>query len=387
MELNKSLASGLLERIGESKGRLINEHAGEGGADSALVREGPVADHEKGMAWIVELLTDPKAGAIRDASQIDAVGHRVVHGGESFQKPTLIDGPVIAAIRKNIPLAPLHNPANLVGIEVARAFFPDAPHVAVFDTAFHQDLPPRAFHYGLPHEFYQKYSIRRYGFHGTSHQYVAKQAASVLGKPLPDLNLITIHLGGGSSITAIKKGKSVDTSMGMTPLEGLVMGTRSGDLDPSIPFHLAEVSGMSFPEIIDVFNHRSGLKGLCGTNDMREVLKKREAGDPRAGLAIDVYTYRLKKYIGAYFAALGDVDALVFTAGVGENSSEIRAEACNGLENFGIELDLEKNMKNDSGPFEIHSEKSRVKVLVVPTDEELEIANQTMEVIKEVEGK
>jgi acetate kinase len=355
------LASGVLERIGEEAG---------------------VRDHRAGMEQIVRSLTDPGQGVIRAAAEIAAVGHRVVHGGEAFRRPVLIDEQVLAAIRQNVPLAPLHNPANLVGIEVARSLFPGVPQVAVFDTAFHQTLPPRAFRYGLPRELYERHRIRRYGFHGSSHQYVAKEAARRLGRPLAELNLITIHLGNGASITAIAKGQSVDTSMGMTPLEGLLMGTRSGDLDPSILFHLAEFFSMTVGEIHNLLNQQSGLKGICGENDMREILKRRAAGDKLAALAVEIYTYRIKKYIGAYYAVLGEVDALVFTAGVGENAPEIREQACAGLQRLGIALDPEKNADPSGGLREIQSTESSVKVLVIPTNEELEIARQTLEVLQ-----
>jgi len=375
------LAAGVLERIGEARSKLTHQAVGSG-VNRALVQEGAVADHREGMKRIVALLTDPQSGVIRDAAEIAAVGHRVVHGGEAFQRPVLIDDQVLAAIRKNVPLAPLHNPANLVGIEAARAPFPNVPQVAVFDTAFHQTLPPRAFHYGLPRELYEQHRIRRYGFHGSSHQYVAKEAARLLGRPLAELNMITIHLGNGASITAIEKGKSVDTSMGMTPLEGLLMGTRSGDLDPSILFHLAEFFSMTIGEIHDLLNQQSGLKGICGENDMREILKRRAAGDKLAALAVEIYTYRIKKYIGAYYAVLGEVDALVFTAGVGENAPEIREQATAGLQRLGIVLDPEKNRSSESGPREIQSKESPVKVLVIPTNEELEIARQCLEVLQ-----
>ena len=381
MEDSRVLASGLLERIGEVAGKLTHQVLPAEAKRPPLVEEGAVRDHRAGMERIVALLTDPKQGVVRDAAEIAAVGHRVVHGGEAFSRPALIDEQVLAAIRANVPLAPLHNPANLVGIEVARSLFPQAAHVAVFDTAFHQTLPPKAFHYGLPHELYQRHRIRRYGFHGSSHLYVAKEAARRLGRPLTELNLITIHLGNGASITAIEQGRSVDTSMGMTPLEGLLMGTRSGDLDPSILFHLAEFFRMSAAEIHNLLNQQSGLKGICGENDMREILKRRAAGDRLAALAIEIYAYRIKKYIGAYSAVLSLVDALVFTGGVGENAAEVREQACAGLHNLGIILDPAKNRSAESGARAIQSAESRVQVLVVPTNEELEIARQTLEVL------
>jgi acetate kinase len=308
----------------------------------------------------------------------------VVHGGETFRAPTIIDEEVIAAIKENIPLAPLHNPPNLVGIEVARNIFPEAPQVAVFDTAFHQTIPMESFLYAIPFELYEKHRIRRYGFHGTSHVYVAEKAAEFMGHPLNDLNLITIHLGNGASMAAIKKGRSVDTTMGMTPLAGLVMGTRSGDVDPALPFFLAEHLGISVKQIDDLLNKQSGLKGICGSNDMREVIEKKDAGDVKAKLALDIYIYRIKKYIGAYFAVLGRLDAIVFTAGVGENSPFIRERCCQDLHKLGIEIDLQRNNQTQEGIREISPPGSQVKVLVVPTDEELEIAEETKGVLEKI---
>jgi acetate kinase len=289
----------------------------------------------------------------------------------------------MAAIRETSPLAPLHNPPNLTGIEVSRALFPDAPQVAVFDTAFHQTIPMKAFLYAVPFELYRKDRVRRYGFHGTSHAYVAERAADYLGRPPDDINLITIHLGNGASMAALKKGKSIDTTMGMTPLAGLVMGTRSGDVDPALPFFLADHLGMSLKEIDTLLNKESGLRGLCGANDMREVIEKNNAGDERAHSALEVYTYRIKKYIGAYYAALGSLDAIVFTAGIGENSPEIRELSCQGLKKLGIEIDAVKNRTADKGEREISTPESAVKILVIPTNEELRIAQETMKVLEE----
>ncbi len=281
-----------------------------------------------------------------------------------------------------IPLAPLHNPANLLGIEVALESAPEVPQVAVFDTAFHQSLPPYAFRYALPQDWYERHRIRRYGFHGTSHGYVAGQAAAHLNKPLTSVNLITLHLGNGASVAAIKNGNSVDTSMGLTPLEGLIMGTRSGDIDPAIIFYLVRKADLSQNEIESLLNKHSGLKGVCGVNDMREIAQLADKGDEPARLAIEMYCYRIKKYIGAYYAVLGDVDALVFTAGIGENAAGIRLQSCEGLAHLGIEIDEKKNEFNTSGIFEIQSDASAIKILVIPTDEELEIAEQTVEKIK-----
>jgi acetate kinase len=326
---------------------------------------------------------DEKHGIIKDKSEISAVGHRVVHGGETFQSPTIINDKVISAIKENIPLAPLHNPPNLEGIEVARSIFPDSPQVAVFDTAFHQTIPQKAFLYALPYHLYKKDKVRRYGFHGTSHAYVAEKCADHLGRPLTELNLITIHLGNGASMAALKKGQCVDTTMGMTPLEGLVMGTRSGDVDPALPFFLSDHLKMSLQEIDKLLNKESGLKGLSGTNDMREVMEKRDAGDERAKMALKVYTYRIKKYIGAYFAVLGNLDSIVFTGGIGEHSAEIRDLSCRRLERLGIQIDPAKNNENKEGIREIHVDGSDVKILVIPTNEELKIAQETKRVIDE----
>jgi acetate kinase len=351
MDSLQALASGMAEKIGENSGVLTHKRILASGKSAKKVEEGAIADHHQGLNRIVELLVDRDHGVIRNKSEISAVGHRVVHGGEAFHATTIIDEEVLAAIKENIPLAPLHNPPNLVGIEVARSIFPDSPQVAVFDTAFHQTIPMRAFLYAIPFELYQKDRVRRYGFHGTSHVYVAERAADYLAKPLGKVNLITIHLGNGASMAAIKKGKCIDTTMGMTPLAGLVMGTRSGDIDPALPFFLADHLGMSLKDIDTLLNKESGLKGMCGSNDMREVIQKRNGSDERAKVALEVYTYRIKKYIGAYYAVLGTLDGIVFTAGVGENSPEIREMCCHGLNELGIDIDSVKNerVKREKG--------------------------------------
>ncbi|MGI9343375.1 MAG: acetate/propionate family kinase, partial [Gammaproteobacteria bacterium] len=328
MAKREVLAAGLMERIGEPQARLKHRHRKAGAMQESL-REGAVADHREGFAWIGEALRN--SGVVSGPEDLSGVGHRVVHGGDAFQAAALIDARVVARIREQIPLAPLHNPANLVGIEVAMAGIPDVPQVAVFDTAFHHSMPPHAYRYALPDELYGAHRVRRYGFHGTSHAFVAKQAALYLGQPLDTLNLISLHLGNGASAAAIENGRSIDTSMGMTPLEGLVMGTRCGDLDPAIVFFLARETGLDNDALESLLNRDSGLKGICGVNDMREVLRRVEDGDERAELAIDIYAYRIKKYIGAYCAALGRIDAIVFTAGIGENSPDIRSRACSGL--------------------------------------------------------
>ncbi len=382
MTTSSALASGLIERIGEPQGILT--HTNHPGTDdeNQTVREEPIADHEAGMRLVQELLADPEAGVVADASDIQAVGHRVVHGGETFRSSARIDQEVMAAIEKTIPLAPLHNPANLMGIRVARELLPDAPQVAVFDTAFHQTMPPHAYHYALPHEYYEKLGVRRYGAHGTSHKYVAEQAAGLLGRPLGDLNLVTAHLGSGASICAIDKGRSIDTSMGMTPLAGVIMGTRSGDLDPGALMYIADQKGYSVAEIDRVLQKESGLKGICGSNDMRDIHARAAEGDERARLALDMFIYRIQHYMGAYFFALGKVDALVFTAGIGEHDPITREKCCEGLEHFGLLLDREKNQTGRGQARETSKPDSPVKIFVIPTNEELEIARQTVEVLK-----
>ena len=373
------LASGIIEQIGESQSIHKYHLPDENGEMQESINTQITPDHQQGLTNIIHLMQ--KSGVIQDASDLSAIGHRVVHGGELFHQPTLIDEAVLTGIRNMIPLAPLHNPANLMGIEVTMQFAEDIPQVAVFDTAFHQSLPAHAFLYAIPKELYQQERIRRYGFHGTSHCYVAKQAANFLSKPLHDLNLITLHLGNGGSVTAIKQGKSIDTSMGMTPLEGLVMGTRSGDIDPAIPFYLNQNSNMSSEEINTMLNKESGLKGICGENDMRAIHKMADAGDENAQLALDMYCYRIKKYIGAYCAVLGHVDALVFTGGIGENDAQTRAQICEGLGLLGLSIDPNKNMQRDTNTIDINDNKSVVSILVIPTNEELEIAMQSMKCI------
>jgi acetate kinase len=371
------MASGLAEKIGESNSILTHQYMTAAGEEKKQVERSRIADHHKGLQRIVDLLIDPETGIIGDRSEITAVGHRVVQGGDSFQATTLIDDRVIADIEACIPLAPLHNPANLMGIEVARKIFPDAAQAAVFDTAFHQSLPAEAYLYAIPFEYYEKYKIRRYGFHGTSHAFVAEQAAAFLKQPLAQLNLITLHLGNGASMAAIRGGRSVETTMGLTPLAGLVMGTRSGDLDPSIFDFLADHEGMSPKALDELLNTKSGLLGLCGDNDMRQVIQKMEAGDRRAAMAFGVFTHRIKQYIGAYMACLGRVDALVFTAGIGENAPLVRERSCLDLQALGIELDSHRNEERANGMREISATGSRVKVLVIPTNEELRIAQET----------
>jgi acetate kinase len=374
------LATGLLEQIGETGCRLTHRSRSAQGDMAEIIKTPPVENHQAGFQLIGSVLNE--TGAVGDTGELFGIGHRVVHGGEKFREPTIIHPEVIETIRRLIPLAPLHNPSNLLGIEVALAFARNVPQVAVFDTAFHHTIPPYAFRYALPQALYADHGVRRYGFHGTSHFYVAKQAAIRLKRPLTSLNLITLHLGNGASVTAIKNGKSVDTSMGMTPLEGLIMGTRSGDIDPAIIFYLGRQAGDSPQEIESMLNKQSGLKGISGLNDMREIGQLAAKGNKAARLAIDMYCYRIKKYIGAYYAAMGRIDALVFTGGIGENAADIRSHCCRGLSQLGIAVDEKKNNRETKGILEIQSTTGAVRLLVIPTDEELEIAEQTVECIK-----
>ena len=379
------IASGVLERIGESNSLLKHRWMNEEGTYNHVEESRHVPDHRAGFDWIVEV--NEKTESTADRGELCGIGHRVVHGGEAFHEPTLIDDKVVATIREMVPLAPLHNPANLIGIEVARERRPDVPQVAVFDTAFHQSMPARAFHYAIPRELYSEYHVRRYGFHGTSHHHVAKKAAEHLNRPLDTLNLITLHLGNGASAAAVKGGRSVDTSMGMTPLEGLIMGTRCGDIDPAIHFYLGKETGRSMAELEAMLNKESGLKGICGANDMREITGLAQGGDAQAQLAIDMYCYRVKKYIGAYAAVLGRVDAVIFTGGIGENAAVVRKKCCEDLACLGIAVDDQKNGSLSEDSPEIQIEESSVKVLVISTNEELEIAHQTYELISGMESR
>lgn len=370
----RSLASGLVERIGSAGGRLRHTRDGE-----STTRDVDAGDHGAAFAAMTEAFA--ALGPDLDDVGLVAVGHRVVQGGARFGRPVEIDDDVEHVIDELADLAPLHNPANLQGIRAARRRFPDLPHVAVFDTAFHLTIPPHAHTYAIDAEVARTHRIRRYGFHGTSHAYVSREAARVLGRDPADVNVIVLHLGNGASAAAVRGGVSVDTSMGLTPLEGLVMGTRSGDIDPAVVVHLVRHAGMDVDEVDDLLNKRSGLLGLSGRQDMRDLVAAAEDGDEAAVLALDVYCYRVRSYLGAYTAALGRVDAVVFTAGVGENSAPVRARSLAGLQALGIELDEEANAAPGRGARDVATSGSRVRVLVVPTDEELEIARQTVAVI------
>ncbi len=379
MEPLAVLASGVCEKIAEKKGSIRIEYGTE--CLSILERSLRITDHLAGFVLIEQLLESLKI--VDDFKELDAIGHRVVHGGALFHKAVRIDTNIMAKIEELIPLAPLHNPSNLSGIEVMKQLAPNVKQVAVFDTAFHQTMPQSAYLYALPYALYENDKIRRYGFHGTSHNFVVKVAANHLGVSLNTLNIITLHLGNGVSAAAVQKGESIDTTMGMTPLEGLMMGTRSGDIDPAIILYLLNNSAMSTEEVDTLLNKKSGLKGICGVNDMREIIALSDDGDEKAELALEMFTRRIKKQIGAYTALLGNVDVLIFTGGIGEHASLIREKACEGLEeSLGIKLDSEKNCVSKKGLFEIGSTQSRVKVLVVPTDEEQEIAYQTNMLLK-----
>lgn len=381
MARRETIGVGLVERIGEAQSR-IKHRALLDGREETVVRELVIENHRRGLQEVSQLLMNPTMGVIQSPAEIAAVGHRVVHGGEQFSEPTVITERVKQVVRDLAPFAPLHNPPNLQGIEVAEEIFPEATQVAVFDTAFHQTLPPSAYRYAIPNRFYQEHGIRVYGFHGTSHLYVTKRASEFLNQPACETNLITAHLGNGASITAVRGGQSVDTSMGFTPLPGLIMGSRCGDIDPAIVFYLGTQLGMSFSQIDRMLNKESGLIGISGANDLRDIEDRQGQGDAAAQLALDMYTYRIKKYIGAYMAALERVDALVFTAGVGENSSYVRWHACRGLNHLGIVLDRERNERGANGAaVEIQAADSPVKVLIIPTNEELEIATQTQAVL------
>jgi len=371
---NNSLVSGIIEQIGEKISHAkIKFEGGE------LEKTTSIPNHKIGLEIMNSLLIESKI--IKDLCELDGIGHRVVHGGEEFSKPTIIDKNVIAQIEKLIPLAPLHNPANLEGIKSSIEHCPNVPQVAVFDTAFHASIPPHAYMYALPYETYKKDGVRRYGFHGTSHHFVSKEAAKYLDIDMDKLNAITLHLGNGASMSAVKNGKSIDTSMGLTPLEGLIMGTRCGDIDPAIIFYLARVEGLSIDELDNMLNKKSGLKGICGNNDMREIGEMAEEGDKKAKLALEMFNYRIKKYIGSYSAVLGRVDCLIFTGGIGENDIKVRENSCSNLENMGISLDLKKNDQRAKEIIEISKKDSKVKILVIPTNEELEIALQVKSLI------
>lgn len=374
---DRCLAKGIVERIGTDEASLRLEAP----TKQSTPHIGELLDHQSALARILVALKD--CGVIADVSQVQAVGHRVVHGGEQFSHSVMIDEEVAKAIQLCSELAPLHNPHNLRGYYVARKVMPQVPQVAVFDTAFHQSLPPRAYLYGIPYTYYRRYKIRRYGFHGTSHRYVAFRFRQLFGKGREDVNLITCHLGNGCSMAAIEKGKSIDTSMGFTPLEGLVMGTRSGDLDPAIILYLMSKDELSLHDVSTLLNKFSGLYGLSGeSNDMRELLTASAKGDEQAKIAIDVFAYRIRRYIGAYTAAMGHVDGLIFTGGIGENAPLVRDKACERLGELGFLVDPARNQSMVGKEGEISADSSRARVMVIPTNEELLIARDTFRCVR-----
>lgn len=378
-ESEEVIAKGLCERIGIEGSCLV--YTPQGGEKQKT--ESPMADHTAAIKMVLDALTDEKTGVVKDLAEIGAVGHRVVHGGENFSQATIIDDEVIKAIEDCNDLAPLHNPANLIGIQACRALMPNTPMVCVFDTAFHQTMPEKAYLYGIPYEYYEKYKIRRYGFHGTSHSYVSKRAAQVLGAKYEDLKLIVCHLGNGASVSAVKNGECVDTSMGLTPLEGLIMGTRSGDLDPAIIEFLCHKENKSVEEVLTILNKKSGVLGMSKnlSSDFRDLEDAYLAGDENAVRTMDAFCYRVAKYIGAYTAAMNGVDAICFTAGLGENSPFVRDKVCEYLGYLGIELDEEQNQKRGEDLI-ITKPQSRTKVLAIPTNEELAIARETAALVK-----
>ena len=377
METESVLAKGLAERIGIDGSRLKHTPAGK----KAVIIEEEMKDHNKAVQMVIDALTNPEYGVIADMSEIGAVGHRVVHGGETFTSSVKVDEKVIAAIEECSDLAPLHNPANLIGIRACQAIMPETPMVVVFDTAFHQTMPEEAYLYGIPYEYYKKYKVRRYGFHGTSHKYVSQRAAAILDRPIEDLKIIVCHLGNGASVCAVDKGKSVETSMGLTPLEGLIMGTRSGDLDPAILQYIMGKENLTIDEMMNVLNKKSGVLGLSElSSDFREIEDGVAAGNEAAIRANDAFVHRVVKYIGAYAAVMNGVDAVAFTAGLGENNAAIRKEICEHLGFLGLEIcDACNNTRGEEKI--ISTADSKVKALLIPTNEELMIARETLELV------
>ncbi|MCK9554612.1 acetate kinase [bacterium] len=375
---HKVLAEGIIERIGQEGSTCKYKKYGQ----EEIKESVKGSDYKNALAETVKFLLHKKHGVIKSKNEIQAIGHRVVHGGEFISKPVLIDQEIKRIIKNCFELAPLHNPPNFMGIVACEEMFPGIKQVGVFDTAFHQSIPKHAFLYGLPIELYENEGIRRYGFHGTSHRFIAGKCAELLPESKNGVNIISVHLGNGCSVTAVKDGKSIDTSMGFTPLEGLVMGTRCGDIDPAIVFHLMEHKGYSRDEIDRLLNKKSGLLGLAeiGTSDMRDILKAVKDGNKKAEAALDVFCYRIKKYIGAYTAVIGKVEALVFTAGIGENVPVVREKVCSGLEPLGYELDVSKNEKNE---MVVSADKSNSRIMVIPTHEDLKIAQDTLHVLQE----
>jgi len=379
MSNEEALCVGLVERIG-IEGSILKQE--KDGVEGKLVVEQPMKNHQDAIKLVLDALVDSTYGGVKEMSEIEAVGHRVVHGGEKFASSVVITDEVKAAIEECVELAPLHNPANIMGIEACEAILPGVPMVAVFDTAFHQTMPKASYLYGLPHELYTKYGVRRYGFHGTSHKYVSQRAAEMLGKNIEDTKIVTCHLGNGASIAAINGGKCVDTSMGFTPLEGLIMGTRCGDIDAAILPFLMEKEGLDAKGLSDLMNKKSGVYGMTGiSSDFRDIEDGAAAGEEKAIVALDAYAQKVKKYIGSYMAEMNGADAVVFTAGVGENGIDMRASICENMEFLGMELDKEANKVRGKERV-ISTENSRVKILLIPTNEELVIARDTLALVK-----
>lgn len=377
MDKKEVLAKGLAERIGIEGGRVKYEVAGK----DEIVIEEMLADHKAALKIVLDSLKHEDYGAVKSLDEIDAVGHRVVHGGEAFAESVVIDEKVMQAINDNVEIAPLHNPPNIIGIEACKEIMGDVPMVAVFDTAFHQSIPELNYIYALPYEYYENYKVRRYGFHGTSHQYITERAAEMLGKDLNEVNLITCHLGNGSSISAVKGGKCFDTSMGFTPLEGLAMGTRSGDLDPAIIPFIMDKEKLSTEEMNNVLNKKSGVLGVSGvSSDFRDLEEAAEKGNDRAQLALDIFENRVRKYIGAYLTEMDHCDGIIFTAGVGENSITTRERVVDGLKSLGVEIDKEKNNMRGKEAV-VSTDGSSIPVLVIPTNEELKIAMETAKLV------
>ena len=375
METEESLAQGLVERIG-IEGSILTQKVP--GKDKYIVQQ-PMADHKDAIKLVLDALVDANHGVIASMDEISAVGHRVVHGGEKYSESVVIDDAVMESLEECVKLAPLHNPANIIGINACKSLMPNTPMVAVFDTAFHQTMPKTAYMYPLPYDLYTKYGIRKYGFHGTSHKYVSAECAKLMGKDIKDIKIITCHLGNGASLAAIKDGHCVDTSMGFTPLEGIAMGTRCGNIDPAIVTFLMNEGNMTAKEVDNLMNKQSGVLGLSGvSSDFRDIEDSAKKGNERAALALDVYNYRVREMIGAYAAGMGGVDAIVFTAGLGENAIETRADICKGLEFLGIEIDDAKNNVRGKAT-EVSKDGAKVKVFVIPTNEELVIARDTKE--------
>ena len=373
------LSSGIVERIGLEEGSITHKTFYKG-EEKKTIEVFEIPDHTVGLKRVAELLVDKEVGVISDPSEIKAVGHRLVHGGEAFTQTVEITDEVKAKVKELFPLAPLHNPANLIGVEVAEKVFPNARQIGVFDTAFHQTMPEVAFRYAIPREMYSEMGIRKYGFHGTSHKFVSEKAAAFLEKP--DAKIVTIHLGNGASMAAVGAGMCKDTSMGLGPLNGLIMGTRSGDVDPSIIFFLVEQKGYTVGEVSKILNKESGMQGLTGDTDMRDIEARYLDGDKEAILAYEMYAYRIQQFIGKYAAALNGLDAIVFTAGIGENDAIIRSLVCQNMDYFGIELDEEKNKLRSKDIRVINVEGAKTKILVIPTNEELEIARQSYALVQ-----